>query len=358
MATAKAKGKQNKADKKSATRERLRPALPHIESDIVDNGNAGGGNSVPVGDYDPSPAGGNNVPVGDFNPGGGNTVPVGIFAPQVQVDGDGPAFSVKERNPRLSRRSVEWYGWRRDMLDPRDHIYAAPTVLRLPPKFGLNPRLLPPVYNQGKLGSCSGNAIAAALQIERTRQGLRRANDTPSRLFIYYNERDMEGTVDSDSGAQIRDGIKSVASQGDCFESGPDSWPYEIADFRDEPPKSCYAAALKDRVLSYSRLIQTIDNMKICLASGYPFIFGFVVFSSFESPEVSKTGVVPMPSVGDRPVGGHAVLAVGYDDEAQSFRVRNSWGADWGQDGYFTMPYNYLAHPSLASDFWTIRLIV
>ena len=86
-------------------------------------------------------------------------------------------------------------------------------------------------------------------------------------------------------------------------------------------------------------------------------MFGFTVYESFESQEVAKTGVVPMPAPGEQVVGGHAVLAVGYDDSAQTFMVRNSWGTGWGQAGYFTMPYAYLTTRGLSSDFWTIRIV-
>jgi C1A family cysteine protease len=97
--------------------------------------------------------------------------------------------------------------------------------------------------------------------------------------------------------------------------------------------------------------------MRGCLASGYPFVFGFTVYESFESQDVAKTGVVPMPSPNEQTVGGHAVLAVGYDDSQQRFIVRNSWGPDWGMKGYFTIPYAYLTQSNLSDDFWTIRLI-
>jgi C1A family cysteine protease len=97
--------------------------------------------------------------------------------------------------------------------------------------------------------------------------------------------------------------------------------------------------------------------MRGCLAAGYPFVFGFTVYSSFEGQEVAKTGVVSMPTPDEQVVGGHAVLAVGYDDASQAFIVRNSWGAGWGQEGYFTMPYAYLTTRALSSDFWTIRIV-
>jgi C1A family cysteine protease len=97
--------------------------------------------------------------------------------------------------------------------------------------------------------------------------------------------------------------------------------------------------------------------MKGCLASGYPFVFGFSVYESFESPEVLDTGVVPMPSDGEAQLGGHAVLAVGYDDATARFIIRNSWGTSWGDGGYGYMPYAYLTDSDLAADFWTIRVV-
>jgi C1A family cysteine protease len=176
----------------------------------------------------------------------------------------------------------------------------------------------------------------------------------PSRLFIYYNERVIEGTVEADSGAQIRDGIKSVAGQGDCPES---ELPYDINKFAQKPAARCYRDAVKYKAVSYSRVIQDPSQLKGCLASGFPFVFGFTVYESFEGQDVARTGIVPMPATGEKVLGGHAVLAVGYDDAQQRFLVRNSWGSDWGQGGYFTIPYAYLTDSNLSDDFWTIRLI-
>jgi len=109
--------------------------------------------------------------------------------------------------------------------------------------------------------------------------------------------------------------------------------------------------------VTYSRLTQSLSQLKGCLASGYPFVFGFTVYDSFESQQVAQTGVVPMPAAGEGVLGGHAVLAVGYDDTQQRFIVRNSWGTGWGMQGYFTMPYAYLTEQNLSSDFWTVRLV-
>jgi hypothetical protein len=188
------------------------------------------------------------------------------------------------------------------------------------------------------------------------RQRLPWSGDVPSRLFIYYNERVIAGTVTEDHGAQLRDGIKSVAHTGTCFEGkNTGQWAYVLSRFRTPPPKECFAMAVKDRVLGYSRIIQSVDQMRGCLASGFPFVFGFAVYHSWTTAQ--KDGRVPLPAVDEPVIGGHAVMAVGYDDRTQQFTIRNSWGEEWGDRGYGTMPYAYLTNLHLAGDFWTIRLI-
>ncbi|HET7445558.1 MAG TPA: C1 family peptidase [Solirubrobacterales bacterium] len=248
-------------------------------------------------------------------------------------------------------RKIQGYGWVPDLPDGRDLLYAAPLkpLAKLPPRVDLRSKC-PRVYDQGQLGSCTANAIGAALQFDQIKQ--RRKDFIPSRLFIYYNERAMEGTIDSDSGAMIRDGIKSVAKQGSCKE---ENWPYDISEFRTKPPRPCYAEGKQNQAIRYLSVAQSLSQMKGCLAEGYPFVFGFVVYESFETAAVAKTGHAPMPKANEEPLGGHAVLAVGYDESKQWFIVRNSWGTGWGMRGYFTLPYPYLTQPSLARDFWTIR---
>ena len=250
-------------------------------------------------------------------------------------------------------RSSLFYGWKPDLPDHRDLKYAAAaaTLRKLPPKVDLRSHC-PAVYDQGPLGSCTGNAIAGAIQFEMIRQKM--SDWTPSRLFIYYNERVIENTVNSDSGAQIRDGIKTVNKQGVCPET---MWPYVRNEFDKKPYDTCYTSALQNKAVSYQRVAQILTQMKGCLAEGFPFVAGFTAYSSFEGQEVAKTGVLGLPDKSEDVVGGHAVLVVGYNDSKKTWLVRNSWSANWGQAGYFTMPYAYLLNEDLASDFWTIRMI-
>lgn len=246
------------------------------------------------------------------------------------------------------------YGWRPDKPDFRDYKFVPPKELwegPLPPSVDLRPDC-PPILDQGQLGSCTANAIAEAIEFDRRKQNLTRW--VPSRLFIYYNERVMEGTVKEDAGAEIRDGIKSIAHEG----APPESyWPYTVSKFANKPAKRAFLAAVKHKAVTYRRVNQTLTDIRACLAAGFPFVGGFAVYESFESPEVEKTGTVPMPSKDEAQLGGHAVLFVGYDDSARIFRAQNSWGPDWGDKGFFTLPYDYLTDNNLADDFWQISVV-
>ena len=259
---------------------------------------------------------------------------------------------MAEKKAALRKRRIQRFGWTPDIPDARDFLYSAPQAVltSLPPKVDLRPKC-PPVYDQGQLGSCTANSIGAAFEFDQLKQG--QTDFMPSRLFIYYNERDIEGTVGSDSGAQIRDGMKVVSALGVCTET---TWPYNIAKFKTKPPAKAYKEALSHQALIYRRVVG-LRQMQGCLAQGYPFVFGFTVYESFESSQVAKSGKVPMPAPGEATLGGHAVLAVGYDDTQQRFIVRNSWGPNWGMKGYFTLPYGYVTNPQLASDFWAIYTV-
>ena len=243
------------------------------------------------------------------------------------------------------------YSWKPDVPDINDFLYEsiAPPLKALPPSIDLR-ATCSPVEDQGDLGSCTANALAGAMEFLEDENKVSPFN-TLSRLFIYYNERVIEGTVRYDSGAQIRDGIKSLSNLGVCAES---LWPYNVAAYKTKPTANCYADGLKRKIVSYYR-INTLSDMKTCLASGFPFVFGFSVYTQFESQAAATTGIINLPVKGDKCLGGHAVLCVGYDDTTQRFLVRNSWGTSWGIQGYFTIPYTYLTNVNLADDMWTIR---
>jgi C1A family cysteine protease len=259
------------------------------------------------------------------------------------------------QNPRaLKPRDSRWYGWVPDLPDNRDQMYAAPLQRLGPLPASVDLRGgCPPVYDQGALGSCTANAIAGALEFEQIKEAHPDVF-VPSRLFIYYNERVLEHSVDQDSGAMIRDGIKSVSKLGAPHEA---LWPYVVAAFRTKPSAAAYKDGVKHVAILYQRLTPTLDQLRGCLASGFPFVFGFSVYESFESDAVATTGVMPMPQPSEKLLGGHAVLAVGYDNATQRFLARNSWGATWAMNGYFTMPYDYLTTTNLSDDFWTIKQV-
>jgi C1A family cysteine protease len=266
-----------------------------------------------------------------------------------------PAKKKSSTPSGIVARTIKRYGWVPDIPDQRDLIFAAPRALlrKLPPKVDLRP-YCPPVYDQGSLGSCTANAIGAALEFNQLKQGWAEPF-TPSRLFIYYNERVIEHTVDEDAGAMNRDGIKSVAKLGAPPED-PD-WPYDIAKFRRKPPPKVYQHAKQHPALLYQRLPRDDQQLRGCLAAGFPFVFGIAVYESLESAQVAKTGTVPMPKAKEKHLGGHAIMAVGYNEKAKRFIVRNSWGPGWGMKGYFTLPYAYLLDENLADDFWTIKMV-
>lgn len=243
-------------------------------------------------------------------------------------------------------------GWLPDLPDQRDLLYAAPKAVmqQLPTTVDLRNQC-PPVYDQGALGSCTANCLAGAYEYDLKKQ--KKPDYMPSRLFIYYNERVLINTVNSDSGAYIRDGIKTMNNQGVCPET---DWPYDISKFTKKPTANCYKTASKCEIKSYQRLVNTLDQLKGCLAEGFPFVFGFTVYESFMTQEVAKTGIMPMPQQGEKTMGGHAIMAVGYDDSKGAFIIRNSWNTNWGIKGYFYMPYAYITG-NLCNDFWTIRLV-
>lgn len=255
------------------------------------------------------------------------------------------------------------YGWVPSKPDFRDIIYSAPLVSidDLPPQVDLSVDVgapFNPVYSQGSLGSCGPQTATGDIVFAALKQQKIASVPMPSRLFIYYCTRQVMGTLPADSGVSNRDMLKALARYGWCDET---LHPYSDQNtgsvndpFRRIPSQSAFQSAAKRKIGLYQSVPQNLNTMLACLANGDPFIAGFSVYSSLESKQVEKTGIIPMPTRGESQRGGHDVLIVGYSKSTQLFKLRNSWGTDWGQAGYGYIPFAYLTNPQLSSDFWTI----
>ena len=204
------------------------------------------------------------------------------------------------------------------------------------------------MYDQGELGSCTANALCYSFI----------NNDPsfkPSRLFLYYNSRALDNNISEDAGSTLTQGINALKIYGVCSEQ---LWSYNISNFTIKPPTNAYAQALDHQIISSSRVLQTLSSLQGCLTSGQPFVVGILVYSSFVSNAVAKTGNVPMPNVSkEQFLGGHAVVCVGYNDTKKVWIMKNSWGSGWGDNGYFYLPYNYLLRFGLSGDIWKITKV-
>jgi C1A family cysteine protease len=242
--------------------------------------------------------------------------------------------------------------------DPRDKLlkslYKTDIVPEsLPAKVDLNSEgKWGNVLDQGELGSCVSNSVAYCIRWTRGVHNL--SVFDPSRLFIYYFGRVIEKSPPTeDTGLYIRDGYKSVAQYSVCSER---NWPYDISKFSWKPSPYAMAAAKQHKTFVYLSVDHELAHLKKCLADGYPISFGFTVFSSFMSGSVAKTGQVPMPNFAtEQQYGGHAVTLVGYDDATRKFKVVNSWGNTWGDQGFCYMPYDFILNKRFVDDFWTAR---
>ena len=246
--------------------------------------------------------------------------------------------------------SKKIYGWIRDLPDDRDLYYKRILSENTSKVIDLRNNC-PDAYNQGYIGSCTANALAFLFEYNEIINN--KKDFKPSRLFIYYNERKMENTIDYDSGASIRDGIKTIIKTGICDEK---LWEYDIDKFKDKPPILCYTQSKKYKTIKYFKLTQKINDLKACLQDGYPFVVGISIYESFESDNSTTSGFIKMPLYNEKLLGGHTVAVVGFNDN-YGFLVRNSWGTDWGIEGHCFIPYEYICNENLASDLWTIRML-
>ncbi|MEB3701611.1 C1 family peptidase [Candidatus Bealeia paramacronuclearis] len=246
------------------------------------------------------------------------------------------------------------------------------TAPKIPTSFDLSQYTT--IFDQGPLGSCTGNSLVGALFARQLKE-LSEANPKTalptlkvnvhpaSRLFVYYGERQLEGTVNEDSGASIGDGIKFIHTTG-----APDEtvWPYDVSKFAIKPPVTAWTQAYSHKALdpnymTHDAIIPSVTGLnalKLAISSGDLISLGIAVYDSFESDQVAKTGVVPIPDVKKESLlGGHAVLALGYDDKTQLIKCANSWGTSWGDKGYFYLPYKYFEDSSLTDEAWIISTV-
>jgi len=212
------------------------------------------------------------------------------------------------------------------------------------------------IENQHSLGSCTSHAIVGMMEyLQNYAAGF--ANDhfqfeKLSRLFVYFNERFLEGTIKKDAGALISDGMKSLVRWGICKES---LWPYKIRQYKKQPPPEAFAEAVTRRIKEYAKVDQTEEAIEATLAAGFPIVFGMTIYTTFESDEVAASGFVPMPECDiEECLGGHALLIVGYNRITRMLKIRNSWGPEWGDKGYFYVSIDYILDRDLADDFWTV----
>ena len=247
--------------------------------------------------------------------------------------------------------AIGHYGWNRQRPDWRDEQYrfSVPIGVALPSHFDLVKKM-PPIWNQGNIGSCTAHGSLKVYVADRMKEG--QPVFMPSRLFQYYNSRSMEGTIASDAGASVRDAIKAIAQWGACDES---LWPYVTSKFTQKPPDNAYSEAVQHQSLTYRPVAQNLYAIKTAIFQGTPVTFGFTVYQNFETNDVDRKGLMSMPR--GSAIGGHCVVACGWNSKNYTL-CANSWSTSWGDPdfpGYFWMPPDYIIHPQLASDFWIIE---
>lgn len=251
---------------------------------------------------------------------------------------------------------IRKYGWKPDIPDIRDFPYKVKRfrLKPIPSKIDLRETgLVPPIVDQGGIGSCVGNATAKVLQFCILKQ--KQKDIDFSRLFIYYQGRLMAGTENEDSGMYIRDAVKVANRDGVCDEK---LWKYDTSQFKKKPSETAYQEALNHQALKYERVARNHSDIGLRLAEGYPIVFGISVYDSFESQEVANTGIVPVPNGNaESLIGGHCVYMIGRDVYKKMYLCANSWGTDWGLKGFFWLPFQFIEDDNLSDDFWTITVM-
>jgi C1A family cysteine protease len=197
------------------------------------------------------------------------------------------------------------------------------------------------------MGSCVDNALAFLYEFDLMAEG--KTAYLPSRLYLYYNVRFIEGSVGTDSGSTVSDGLLAVQRSGMVPET---SWPYKDSNLFKRPQAKLYQVGKQNIPKKCSHLNQDRTTLRTCLAGGRPYAAGFPVYESFMSQEVASTGIVPLPDVNtEQLLGGHCVSFVGYNDAENLYWGRNSWGSTWGIGGYFKMPYSLVHDSDFFGDF-------
>jgi C1A family cysteine protease len=262
-------------------------------------------------------------------------------------------FQSNSEQPRfpLKIRNVKRYGCIPDIPDQRDIWTTFPKTIEYYQTTDLRrTNFLPEISNQGELGSSVAHAILAAYIYCLKKES--NYNDIDlSPQFIYYNQRLIAGTTESDSGSSIRDGIKVLERLGVCNE---ETYPYDLISFRDRPTDESYEFAYKNKhSIQYRRVRLLLEDIMKSISIKIPILMGFTVYDSFQHPDVTRTGVMPVPKPGEKIVGHHVTLIIGYDISKKYLLCRNSWGSTWGQGGYFWMPFPFVNSRN-CSDLWII----
>jgi C1A family cysteine protease len=237
------------------------------------------------------------------------------------------------------------YNLRRDTPDPRDYLFA-PAPVVYPDEWDNRP-LCTAVNDQGDRGSCTAQAATGTAEFLLQKQTGREVDTSP--LFLYSCELQADGSFPQDAGSTIRQSVKQLAKCGVCLEA---TWPYSERLCK-TPSAEAYVEALTMQATEYARVTQSEGSIKRTLAAGFCINVGIQIYESFESDEVSKTGIVTMPESGEQLLGGHALLIVGYKDNY--YIIRNSWGDSWGDKGYCYIPEAYIHNSSLTSDLWVVK---